>query len=62
MDRGSKLVVGVWTAVYRVSPVACGGCRPLHLAEMVAQAGFRDVVREVVVQMGAPSEVVTAVA
>ena len=62
VDRSSKLVVGLWTAVYQISPVACGGCRPLHLDEMVQQAGFRDVSREVVVQMGVPSEVVTAVA
>ncbi len=62
VNRSSKLAMGLWTAVYRISPVVCGGCRPLHLAGMVEQAGFRDVVREVVAQMGVPSEVVTAVA
>lgn len=62
VDFPSKMVVGAWTAVYKISPLACGGCRPLHLQEFVAAASFKQVHREVLVQMGVPSEIVTAVA
>lgn len=56
----SRLVVGLWKAAYAVSPVACGGCRPVQLAEFVQEAGFSRVDREVVVQLGVPSEVIVA--
>jgi ubiquinone/menaquinone biosynthesis C-methylase UbiE len=57
---GSRLVVGAWKSLYRLSPVACGGCRPLQLAEFVTAAGFVEVRAEVVVQLGVPSEIVSA--
>lgn len=60
IDIPSRLFVAVWEAAYRVNPVLCGGCRPLRLKEVVMAAGFRDVQREVVVQFGVPSEVLTA--
>lgn len=58
---GSKAVIGLWTAVYRQNPLTLGGCRPLNLYPLVQQAGFKQVTRDVVVQWGVPSEVVTAV-
>lgn len=57
----SKAVIGLWTAVYLRNPLTLGGCRPLELYPLVQQAGFVQVTREVVVQLGVPSEVVTAV-
>ena len=56
----SRLIVALWKAVYSVSPLACGGCRPLQLSEMVCQAGFDNIEREVIVQLGVPSEIVIA--
>lgn len=61
VDRSSRLLVSAWKAVYAANPVACGGCRPLQLADLVEQAGFQEVHREVVVQLGVPSEVISAV-
>ncbi len=56
----SRLSMALWKLVYRVSPIACGGCRPVQLAALVSQAGFCQIVREVVVQLGMPSEIVAA--
>jgi ubiquinone/menaquinone biosynthesis C-methylase UbiE len=61
IDRPSRAFVAVWKLVYRVSPIACGGCRPLQLSGLVQQAGFRPLRREVVVQLGVPSDVLSAV-
>jgi ubiquinone/menaquinone biosynthesis C-methylase UbiE len=57
----SKAVVGLWKMAYAVSPVACGGCRPLQLANLVHEAGFNQVHREVVVQLAIPSEIIVAI-
>jgi ubiquinone/menaquinone biosynthesis C-methylase UbiE len=58
IDRPSRSFISIWKAVYSVSPLACGGCRPLLLSEFTRQAGFKLVKREVVVQLGVPSEIV----
>lgn len=60
IDLPSQTLIGLWKLVYRVRPVACGGCRPLQVAALVHQAGFHQVQREVVVQLGIPSEIVAA--
>lgn len=56
----SRALVAVWKAAFTVSPVACGGCRPLQLSNLVQAAGFEQVRREVVVQMAVPSEIIVA--
>lgn len=56
----SRAFVALWKAAYAVSPVVCGGCRPIQLAALAGQAGFDAIQREVVVQMGVPSEVLVA--
>ena len=60
VNNPSRLVVALWKAVYALSPIACGGCRPLELSEIVGRTGFREVEREVLVQLGVPSEVIVA--
>ena len=60
VNLSSRAVVGLWKLAYAVSPIACGGCRPVQLAGLVKQAGFSRVEREVVVQLGLPSEVIVA--
>ena len=57
----SRAVVWAWKALYAVSPIATGGCRPLQVASLVAAAGFVGLHCEVVVQLGVPSEVIVAV-
>jgi demethylmenaquinone methyltransferase/2-methoxy-6-polyprenyl-1,4-benzoquinol methylase len=59
-DPTSRFLIALWKAIYRISPVACGGCRPVQLADLVAAVGFQDVSRGAVVQAGIPSEIVVA--
>jgi demethylmenaquinone methyltransferase/2-methoxy-6-polyprenyl-1,4-benzoquinol methylase len=56
----SRALVAAWKAVYAIAPVACGGCRPLQLASLVEDAGFSSVSRQVVIQLGVPSEIISA--
>lgn len=56
----SRLIIAVWKAIHAVNPLILGGCRPLRLAGLVRAAGFIDVKSETVVQLGVPSEMVTA--
>jgi demethylmenaquinone methyltransferase/2-methoxy-6-polyprenyl-1,4-benzoquinol methylase len=60
VDLVSRVFVAIWKLAYRVSPVACGGCRPLQLAGLVRQAGFERVERQVVLQFGVPNELLLA--
>jgi ubiquinone/menaquinone biosynthesis C-methylase UbiE len=54
---GSHLVITAWKLAYSISPIACGGCRPLLLRRYLADAGLDVLRREVVVQLGVPSEI-----
>jgi SAM-dependent methyltransferase len=57
ISPASRLLVGAWRLAYRASPLLCGGCRPLQRAALAHNAGFAVITREVVVQLGLPSEV-----
>jgi SAM-dependent methyltransferase len=59
-NASSRLVMKVWKVVYRWRPSLLGGCRPVRLAGLVGRAGFASVTRQVVVQLGMPSEVIVA--
>jgi demethylmenaquinone methyltransferase/2-methoxy-6-polyprenyl-1,4-benzoquinol methylase len=56
----SKAFVSAWKLAYAVSPFACAGCRPLELLPLAEKAGFRSIRREVIVQLGVPSEILVA--
>ena len=58
---GSRALVALWKAAYSIAPVACGGCRPLQLSNLVKESGFTDIDRQVVIQLGVPSEIISAV-
>jgi ubiquinone/menaquinone biosynthesis C-methylase UbiE len=60
VDLASRALVATWKVAYAVSPVVCAGCRPLQLSSMVQQAGFKNLQREVVVQLAVPSEIIVA--
>jgi demethylmenaquinone methyltransferase/2-methoxy-6-polyprenyl-1,4-benzoquinol methylase len=57
----SRALVALWKAAYSIAPVACGGCRPLQLSNMVETSGFNHINRQVIVQFGVPSEIISAV-
>jgi len=61
VDTLSRSFVYLWKFVYRISPIACGGCRPLQLRKLINQSGFQILDRKVIVQLGVPSEVIVAV-
>lgn len=53
----SRALIGTWKLAYRVNPLLCGGCRPLQLAGLAADAGLPLIASEVIEQAGIPSEV-----
>ncbi|MCK6547139.1 methyltransferase domain-containing protein [Myxococcota bacterium] len=61
MTRGESVHTRLWEQVYRLSPALLGGCRGVELAPVVSRAGFRDVRRSYLTQLGFPSELITAV-
>jgi demethylmenaquinone methyltransferase/2-methoxy-6-polyprenyl-1,4-benzoquinol methylase len=60
VDWSSRILMALWKAAYTIHPLACGGCRPVQLSQLVQTAGFQPVEREVVVQLGFPSEILVA--
>lgn len=60
VDLPSRALVAIWKGMFELSPTICGGCRPLELSDYVHKAGFKDVNREVIVQLGVPSEIILA--
>ena len=59
VDRRSNVIVGLWKTLYKVSPIACGGCRPLQMEDAFKDAGFSEITKQVIVQLGIPSEITT---
>ncbi len=60
VDLPSRALVSIWKGIFGLSPAICGGCRPLELLGLVQKAGFRDIQRQVIVQAGVPSELISA--
>ena len=56
VDTLSRSLVAGWKALYRIAPIACGGCRPLQLGPLAQSAGLEIVSVEIVQQWGVPSE------
>jgi hypothetical protein len=54
---GSRLLVGAWQTLYRVSPMLCGGCRPVALAALVGRLDLQLEREASIVQLGFPSQV-----
>ncbi len=59
MTTGRNRRQRLWEHLYRVHPVFLGGCRSIHLASYVEEAGFEEVRRSFVSQCGFPSEIVS---
>jgi ubiquinone/menaquinone biosynthesis C-methylase UbiE len=60
VSTASRSIISIWKHVYGLSPIACGGCRPLQLNGLVEQAGFLITQSEVIVQLGVPSQIICA--
>ena len=60
ITRTSKGLIRIWTSLYRLSPIACGGCRPVELLPLMTHSGFRGITRKVVVETGLPSQIIMA--
>ena len=60
MTKGAHFYERFWETVYRINPRWLGGCRGVLLSEAVHQAGFTDIRRETVSQLGFPSEIISA--
>jgi ubiquinone/menaquinone biosynthesis C-methylase UbiE len=61
VDLLSRSLVAAWKGFFSLSSAMCGGCRPLELYNHVHRAGFNQIKREVVLQLGVPSEIITAI-
>ncbi len=58
--RVSRLVTGVWTQVHARWPTLVGGCRPLHLRDLLPSSHFQLIYDNIIIAFGIPSEVVIA--
>ncbi len=56
----SRLLIALWNRLYRISPITCGGCRPVELLPLMEREGFRDITHDVVVEAGFPSQIILA--
>lgn len=53
-----KFIAGLWKLAYRISPVSCGGCRPIDLSMIANEAGYPVTTRQVISQVGIASEII----
>ncbi len=60
MTRSERLHQRFWETIYHINPKWMGGCRGVLLAPALQGAGFQDLHRETLSQLGFPSEIVTA--
>lgn len=58
---GGRALMAAWSSLHRVRPAWLGGCRPVRLVLPLTASGWAVERREVVRQIGFPSEVVAAV-
>ncbi len=60
MTKGEHWYLQLWESIYRLNPSWMGGCRGVLLAPGLQRAGFTDLHRETVSQLGFPSEILSA--
>ncbi len=61
LAQGKGLLPSLWSTIHRLHPAWVGGCRAVHLADPVGDAGFTIQTREYVPHLGVPSEIILAV-
>jgi len=57
----SRAVMSAWQWLFRQKPSLVGGCRPIRLADMLHEAGWKVDFQQTVVSWGVASEVIVAV-
>jgi len=57
---GSRLVIALWSLVFRLNAALVGGCRPIELAGYLPPTDWCIVHRGVVTPFGVPSEILVA--
>lgn len=60
MTKGTRFYEHFWETLYHLNPRWLGGCRGVLLTEALRTAGFRDLHREAMSQLGFPSEIIVA--
>lgn len=60
MTKGERFYEKLYEEIYRINPSQLGGCRGVLLAEPLAKAGFKNIRREMLSQLGFPSEIISA--
>jgi ubiquinone/menaquinone biosynthesis C-methylase UbiE len=60
MTRSEHWYEQIWERVYRINARWLGGCRGVLLHDSLQAAGFTNIHRETVSQMGFPAEIITA--
>ena len=60
MATQGRLLNTLWMSIYKVAPALVGGCRPVDLAPLLADAGWRVKSEEIVSQGGIRSVVMLA--
>ncbi len=60
MTKGARFYQRFWEAVYHLNPKWLGGCRGVLLTPALRTAGFDQIHRETVSQVGFPSEIISA--
>lgn len=60
MAEQAHFVNAIWTWLYRRSPVLVGGCRPVPVAEILEQNGWKISLCEKILQGGFRSELIVA--
>jgi ubiquinone/menaquinone biosynthesis C-methylase UbiE len=56
----SRIVEGLWMALYAIRPRLVGGCRPIALRELIAGPGWKTRYNDKFSNFGVPSEVLVA--
>jgi len=60
MTRGEHFYQHLYEALYQINPNWMGGCRGVLLTDALQKAGFKNISREMISQLGFPSEVLRA--
>ena len=60
MTKAERLGAGLYELIYRIYPLAMGGCRGVQQNNLLTKYGFKVITREYIQQMLFPSEVILA--
>jgi len=56
----SKIIMGIWQSINRLSPLLTGGCKPVRLLEYIPEDNWGIDIRQIISRYGVAIEVVIA--